>query len=603
MPAQIETTWCSTGNGVYCGCLSSSTRRAPRSSCCLRRLVEVGAEGGERLELAVLREVQAQAAGDRLHRLDLRRAADAGHRDADVDGRADTGVEQVGLEEDLAVGDRDDVGRDERRDVVALGLDDRQAGHRAAAELVGQLRAALEQPGVQVEDVARVGLAARRAAQQQRDRAVGVGLLGQVVEHDEDVLALVHPVLADARAGVGREVLEAGRLGRGGRDDGRVLHRAGLLEAPDELGDGRALLADGDVDALDLLLRVAALPVLALVDDRVERDRGLAGLAVADDQLALAAADGRHGVDGLDAGLQRLVDRLALDDGGRLQLEDAAALGDDLALAVDRVAQRVDHAAEEAVADGDREDLAGAADRLALLDGAGVAEDDAADLARVEVEREAEGAALELQQLVGHGGVQALDAGDAVADLGDGAHLLAGGLRRVRRDVLLDGRPDVLRPDAELRHLGFPAFCHLLRGLVRRVLRGARRRSGPAGRGHGRCRTSVAAARMRAQHRGRAGGLAGEAPADVGEPARDAAVEHLVADPDVHAAEDGRVDVDLQGDLPAVQPGQGARRGAAPGPGRGRAPRGPRRPAAGGGPPPAATGPRARSRSSARADG
>ena len=146
------------------------------------------------------------------------------------------------------------------------------------------------------------------------------------------------------------------------------------------------------------------------------------------------------------------------DDGRRLQLEDAAALGDDLALAVDRVAERVDDAAEEAVADRHREDVAGAADRLALLDAGRVAEDDGADLAGVEVEREAEHAALELEQLVGHRGVQALDAGDAVADLGDGADLLAGGLGAVRRDVLLDRRPDVLRADAELRHLRVPAL-------------------------------------------------------------------------------------------------------------------------------------------------
>ena len=33
MPAQIETTCRSTGNGLYWGCLSSSTSRAPRSSC------------------------------------------------------------------------------------------------------------------------------------------------------------------------------------------------------------------------------------------------------------------------------------------------------------------------------------------------------------------------------------------------------------------------------------------------------------------------------------------------------------------------------------------------------------------------------------------
>ncbi len=55
----------------------------------LRCRVQVGAERGERLQLAVLGQVQAQPAGDLLHRLDLRRAADPGDRDADVDGRPD----------------------------------------------------------------------------------------------------------------------------------------------------------------------------------------------------------------------------------------------------------------------------------------------------------------------------------------------------------------------------------------------------------------------------------------------------------------------------------------------------------------------------------
>ena len=339
-------------------------------------------------------------------------------------GRAHAGEEQVSLQEALAVGDGDDVGRDERGDVVRLGLHDRQAGHRARAHVVGELGAALQQPGVQVEDVARVGLAARRAAQQQGHGAVGLGLLGQVVEDDQHVLAGVHPVLADGRTGVRGEVLEAGRVGGRGGDDGGVLQRAVVLERLAHRGDRGALLADGDVDAADLLLRVARLPVGLLVEDRVDADRGLAGLPVADDQLALAAADRGHRVDGLDAGLQRLVDRLALHDAGRLQLEDAQALGLDRAEAVDRVAQRVDHAAHELVADRGREDLAGAADRLALLDRAVVAHDHDADLAHVEVERDAEGAVLELQQLVGHRRGQALDLRDAVADLGDRADLV-----------------------------------------------------------------------------------------------------------------------------------------------------------------------------------
>ena len=45
----------------------------------------------------------------------------------------------------------------------------------------------------------------------------------------------------------------------------------------------------------------------------------------------------------------------------RLQLQRRGGLLGDLAEAVDRLAERVDHPAEEAVADRHREDLAGAA--------------------------------------------------------------------------------------------------------------------------------------------------------------------------------------------------------------------------------------------------
>lgn len=90
--------------------------------------VQVGCKRRERFQFAVLRQVQTQRAGHLFHGLDLRRTAHAGHRHTDVDGRPHTLVEQVGLQEALTVGDRDDVGRDVGRDVVGLGLDDRQAG-------------------------------------------------------------------------------------------------------------------------------------------------------------------------------------------------------------------------------------------------------------------------------------------------------------------------------------------------------------------------------------------------------------------------------------------------------------------------------------------
>ena len=232
MPIQIETTWRSTGNGLYWPLLEQFGQ--PRAAVQLGPGggVQVGRERGERLQVAVLGQRQLEAARHLLHRLDLRVTADPGHRAAHVDGGPDTRVEQVGLQEDLPVGDRDDVGRDVGRDVVGLGLHDGQPGQRAVAHLLGQLRAPLQQPRVQVEHVARVGLTARRPAQQQRDRPVRLGLLGQVVEHDQHVLALVHPVLADGRPGVRRDVLLPGRVRRGRGHDRGVLHARPRPPAP-----------------------------------------------------------------------------------------------------------------------------------------------------------------------------------------------------------------------------------------------------------------------------------------------------------------------------------------------------------------------------------
>ena len=81
-----------------------------------------------------------------------------------------------------------------------------------------------------------------------------------------------------------------------------------------------------------------------------------------------------------------------------------------------------------------------------------VAEHDGADRVLVEVEGEADGAVLELEQLV-HGGVgQARHAGDAVADLGDAAD--GAGLERGLEalEVLLERRRDVGGGEGEFSH-------------------------------------------------------------------------------------------------------------------------------------------------------
>ena len=312
-------------------------------------LVELGAERRERLEVAELGEVDLQRADDRLHGLHLGRAADARDRVPDVHRRAHPRVEKVGLEEDLAVGDRDDVRRDVGRDVARLRLDDRQCRQRSAAELVRELRGAFQQAAVEVEDVARIGLTPRRAAEQQRELTVGLGLFGEVVVDDQRVLAALHPVLSHRAAGVRREVLERRRLGGRRGDDDRVLEcvvrrrgsrRSARPSIPSVRSRRRCISLPWPRWLMIVSTAIVVLPVLRspMMSSRWPRPIGVIG------------------VDDLDAGLQGLAHRLAAHDPGGLHLEAAQLDVAERALAVDRLAEGVDDAAEQRVSDGDRED-------------------------------------------------------------------------------------------------------------------------------------------------------------------------------------------------------------------------------------------------------
>jgi hypothetical protein len=208
------------------------------------------------------------------------------------------------------------------------------------------------------------------------------------------------------------------------------------------------LLADRDVDRVNRAEVLVAgseadLVDAALIDDGVDADGGLAGAAITDDELALAAADRDHGINGHDAGEEWLVDGLADHDAGGDFLDRVGFLGIDRALAVDGAAEGVNHAAEEGAADGDGEELAGGGDLVAFLQLGDVAEDDAADLVFLKVERDADGAAGELHHLVIHDVREAIEFGHAVGDGADGAGVLLDGLAGKLGDLLFDLVDDV----------------------------------------------------------------------------------------------------------------------------------------------------------------
>src|SRR6185369_945921 len=110
------------------------------------------------------------------------------------------------------------------------------------------------------------------------------------------------------------------------------------------------------------------------------------------------------------------------DDARRLELERPPLLRLDRAAPVERVPERIDDAAEKRLAHRDVDDVAGAAHWLAFLDLLPLAEERRADVVLLEVERNADDAVLELEHLGRDGVLEPVDAGDAVADLEDGAH-------------------------------------------------------------------------------------------------------------------------------------------------------------------------------------
>src|SRR5690606_15547096 len=127
-----------------------------------RCVVKVGGKLGKGGQFAILGQVGTDTARQFLDDLGLCGATDTRHRNTGVDGGTDTGVEQVGFQEDLAVGNRNDVGRNEGGHVAGLGFDDGQRGQRTGLALdfaIGEFLdvlfvhagGAFEQARVQVE--------------------------------------------------------------------------------------------------------------------------------------------------------------------------------------------------------------------------------------------------------------------------------------------------------------------------------------------------------------------------------------------------------------------------------------------------------------------
>src|SRR5215510_9216498 len=405
--------------------------------------VEVRTELRKSRQFPKLSKVALEVSRHLLHRFQLRIRANARDRQPDINRRTHALIKQIRFQINLPVRDRDDVGRDVRRNVAGLRFDDRQGRKRAVAILFANPRRSFEQPAVQVKYIAGIGLTTRRPLQHERHLPVGHRVLGQVIIDNQRIHPVVHEPLAHRCAGIRRDILVGGGIrGRGIQDDG-VRHRASFLEHRYDPGNGGLLLADRDIDAVERAVRLVAgrfsrFVEAGLVDDRVYADGRLAGRAVAYDQFPLAAANRDHRVNRHDARLHRLVNRPAAGDAGGDLFNRVSDVALDRPFAIDGLAQFVHDASQQALTYGYLQELASGAGFTAFFELGVIPKDDHADIGLFQIQHQAGNAVAQVDHLVEHGVGQAFELGDAIAKLADDADVLLSGFRLRARDLRFD---------------------------------------------------------------------------------------------------------------------------------------------------------------------
>ena len=120
-----------------------------------------------------MRQVETNTTTQLLDDLGLGRTTHTGYGKTGIDRRTNTGIKQIGFQEDLPIGNGNDVGRHEGRHVTRLGFDDRQCGEGTGLAFYRPIgftfdvlninsRGTFQQTGVQIENVTRIGFTTRR---------------------------------------------------------------------------------------------------------------------------------------------------------------------------------------------------------------------------------------------------------------------------------------------------------------------------------------------------------------------------------------------------------------------------------------------------------
>jgi hypothetical protein len=254
--------------------------------------IKIGTELGEGGDFSVLGKLELERTSNLLHGLHLGGGSDSGDGETDVNCGSDTLEEELGFEEDLSVGNGDNVGGNVSRYITSLGLNDGEGGKRTTTEVLVHLGGTLEETRMEIENITGVSLTTGRSSEEEGHLSVGNSLLGQIVIDDKGVHTVISEELTESTSGVGGNELEGSSIGSSGGNDDGVLKGVLFSEGLDNVGNGGSLLSNSDIDAVKLLVFITGIEVSLLVEDGINSDSGLTGLSISNDKLTLSSTDG-----------------------------------------------------------------------------------------------------------------------------------------------------------------------------------------------------------------------------------------------------------------------------------------------------------------------
>lgn len=212
--------------------------------------IQIRTELGESSEFSVLGEGVLQGTSESLHGLDLSGRTDSGDGKTDVNGRSDTLVEKFGFQENLTIGNGNNVGRNISGDITSLGFDDGQGSQGTSTVGSVHLSSSFQKTRMEIENITRVSFSTGGSSQQQRHLSVSDGLLGKIVVDNQSVLAVISEVFTNSATRVRSQELKGSSIRSSSANEDGEFHAVVLLEDGDQVSNGGSLLTDSDVDAI-----------------------------------------------------------------------------------------------------------------------------------------------------------------------------------------------------------------------------------------------------------------------------------------------------------------------------------------------------------------